>query len=295
MVSDSFIARCLPDRVQPYAYLARLDRPIGTWLLLLPSLWGIVLAAGGLTSLNAGDIEVIALFCIGAIVMRAAGCTINDLWDRDIDAAVARTKTRPLAAGTLTRLQGLVFLAILLALGLTILLQMNTVTILLGVLAMLFVAVYPYMKRVTWWPQAFLGLTFNFGALMGWAAIQGALDLPALLLYAGGFFWTLSYDTIYAHQDKQDDALIGIKSAALRLGERTKPALAVFMAVSWLLLLGAGMMADKGWLFVLVMLAPAAHFVWQWGTLDIDDPATCLRLFKANRYFGGLVLIAMAV
>lgn len=295
MRMDSWVERVLPGPVRAYAYLARLDRPIGTWLLLLPSLWAITLAAGGVRAMNAPDWGLVIFFALGAVIMRAAGCVINDLWDRDLDGRVARTRTRPLAAGTVTPRQALVFLALLLGAGLSILLQLSLVAILLGFLAMLFIIVYPLMKRITWWPQAFLGLTFNFGALMGWAAVTGALDIPALLLYAGGFFWTLSYDTIYAHQDKEDDIKIGIKSAALKLGPQTRPWLAVFMAASLALIFTAGLAAGKGPLFAALLLLPAAHMIWQWASLDINDPQGCLRRFKSNRDFGLLVLLAIAL
>ena len=221
IAENDWIERHAPHRARPYCRLARLDRPIGTMLLLWPCFWGISLAAG---SRSWPDLRLLALFAVGALVMRAAGCVINDIADRDFDARVARTAGRPLASGALTPLNAWLFLSALLAGGLVILLQLNRTAIILGLAALPLVGVYPFMKRITWWPQAWLGLTFNWGALMGWAAAGGGADWwPALALYGAGIVWTLGYDTIYAHQDKEDDALIGVKSSARRLGDATRP------------------------------------------------------------------------
>ncbi|MGZ9109210.1 MAG: 4-hydroxybenzoate octaprenyltransferase [Micavibrio sp.] len=285
----------LPSAVRPYALLMRLDRPIGTWLLLLPGWWAIVLAAGGVFALNRSDLWLLALFGVGAVVMRGAGCVINDLWDRNLDQKVERTKARPLASGVLSVRQALIFLVALLFIGLVILLQMSLIAILLGFLSLLFIIAYPVMKRVTWWPQAFLGLTFNFGALIGWAAVTEIVELPALLLYAAGFFWTLGYDTIYAHQDIEDDLRAGIKSTALRFGPRSKIWIARFYIMAWLLLLLAFVIAGSGPLGLIVLVGAGAHFRWQLRRWVPEDPASALAVFRSNRDFGLILLAAAAL
>ena len=285
---DHWVAR-LPRSLRPYAILARLDRPIGIWLLLLPGWWAIVMAAGGIFSMNFRDWRIFLLFAIGAIVMRAAGCVINDLWDRRLDARVERTRERPLASGAVSATQAFIFLILLLCGGLAVLLQFNFVTILLGIMSLPLIVLYPLMKRWTWWPQAFLGLTFNFGALMGWAAVTGGIELPALLLYTGGIFWTLGYDTIYAHQDKEDDALAGIKSTALKFGARSKQYVGVFYMLAWCLMALAGFMAE-GFFTPLFLLPAAWHLRAQLKKWDVNDPASALATFKSNRDFGLLVL-----
>lgn len=291
--AQSWIDKIGPAAVRPYLRLMRLDRPIGTWLLLLPGWWAIAAAPTD----QGWDFRlwVGLLFAIGSLVMRGAGCVVNDIMDRDFDAQVARTRTRPIPSGEVSVLQALVFLAFLLCIGLAILLSFNRLTILLGVLSLGLIVVYPLMKRVTWWPQAFLGITFNWGALMGWTAVSGELAAPAILLYAAGFFWTLGYDTIYAHQDKEDDALIGVKSSALALGDRTHRWVAVFYAVAVALLLAAGLAAGLGLAILLGSALVAAHFVWQLRLLRIDDPAICLMLFKANRDTGLIFLAALII
>ena len=207
------VERAAPRFARPFVALARLDQPVGVWLLLWPCLWAIGLASDGLP-----DIGLLALFTAGAFVMRAAGCTLNDIFDRDFDARVERTRRRPLPSGAIGVKGAVAFMAVLLGAGLAILLQLNLFAILLGAGSLLLVVLYPLMKRITYWPQAFLGLTFNYGALLGWAAVEGGIGWPAGLLYAGGIAWTLGYDTIYAHQDKEDDLLIGVKSSAIALG-----------------------------------------------------------------------------
>ncbi|MCC6915109.1 MAG: 4-hydroxybenzoate octaprenyltransferase, partial [Rhodospirillaceae bacterium] len=218
----SWVDRLLPRFARPYARLMRLDRPIGFWLLLIPGWWSITLAGRG-----EPNVELMVLFLAGAILMRGAGCTINDIVDRDFDAKVARTRTRPIPAGDVSARAAAIFLAAQLAISLVILMQFNWVAVGVGASSLLLIAVYPFMKRITYWPQAWLGLTFNWGALLGWAAARGTIERDAALLYAAGFFWTLGYDTIYAHQDKDDDALIGVKSSALALGGKTRPFVAV--------------------------------------------------------------------
>jgi 4-hydroxybenzoate polyprenyltransferase len=222
--------------------------------------------------------------------MRGAGCTYNDLVDRDIDARVARTASRPIPSGEVSPRQAVIFIAVLLVLGLLVLVQMNPFAIALGAGSLALIAVYPFLKRFTYWPQAWLGLTFNWGALLGWAAVTGGLALPPLLLYAAGIAWTLGYDTIYAHQDKEDDALVGVKSTALRLAGATKPWLAAFYGLTVLLLAAVGLAAGMAWPFYAGIAAVAVHFAWQIASLDIDDPGNCLVRFKANRYVGWLLL-----
>ncbi|HUF45064.1 MAG TPA: 4-hydroxybenzoate octaprenyltransferase [Aestuariivirgaceae bacterium] len=281
----------LPVAARPYARLARLERPIGWWLLLLPGWWSIALAqvaAGG----GLPDIRLLTLFLIGAIVMRGAGCTFNDIVDRDFDARVARTRSRPIPSGKVSLHQAQAFLVLLAFIGLAILLQFNLFAIALGALSLLTIVVYPFMKRVTYWPQVFLGIAFNWGALLGWAAVHGRLDLAAIVLYLGGIAWTLAYDTIYAHQDKEDDALIGIKSTALKLGSNTPLWLACFFAAALGLVAAAGWLAGAGPLYHIGVAAAGLHALWQLARLDIDDPARCLKLFRSNREFGLLIFAA---
>ncbi len=234
------------------------------------------------------------LFLIGAIVMRGAGCTWNDLMDRDIDAKVERTRSRPIPSGQIGVKAAVVFLVVQALVGLLVLAQFNGFTIMLGIASLAVVAIYPLMKRVTYWPQIFLGLAFSWGALMGWAAVFGRLDLPALLLYAGSIAWVIHYDTIYAHQDSEDDALLGLKSTALLFGRRTRPALAVFSALAVLLIGLAGLSAGAGAVFAIGLIAFALHLAWQIHTIEIADPALCLRLFKSNRD-AGLILFAALI
>jgi 4-hydroxybenzoate polyprenyltransferase len=275
----------LPPRLRPYASLMRLDRPIGTWLLLFPCWWGIALATDGWPSL-----VLMAVFAVGAVVMRGAGCTYNDIVDREFDGRVARTADRPIPSGAVSVRQAAAFLVAQLVVGLAILLSLSPTAIWLGVLSLALVFTYPLMKRVTWWPQFFLGLAFNWGALMGYAAVADTLAVPSLLLYAAGILWTLGYDTIYAHQDKEDDALIGVKSSALRLGERTRPALFAFYAGAAALLAAAGAAAQLGWPFYVLLAAGAAQLGWQAATVATDRPSDCLAKFKSNRLFGWLML-----
>ncbi len=285
------IAR-LPRGMQAYALLLRLDRPAGWWLLLLPGLWAIALAGGGILGMGPRPWGLMLLFFIGAVVMRGAGCIINDLWDRDLDKKVERTRLRPLASGKISTRQALLTLGLCLCIGLLILLQTSWMCAGLAMIAMVLVVIYPLMKRITWWPQAFLGITFNFGALMGWAAVTNDVPLAALLLYAAGIFWTLGYDTIYAHQDIEDDVMAGIKSTARLFGTKSRKAVAIFYGIAWLLL-GAAGMAATGSPVVFLLLVPAAiHFGWQVRTWRLADPASALRRFKSNRDAGILVLLA---
>lgn len=290
--SNSWIVRFLPARVQPYTFLMRLDRPIGTWLLLLPGWWAIMLAAGGGPGIYYYVFKTWLLFGIGAVIMRGAGCIVNDLWDRKLDQSVGRTQLRPLAAGTVGVKQAFVLLAVLLGLGLIILLQMSLVTVLLGFIVIPLIVLYPLMKRWTWWPQAFLGITFNFGALMGWGAINDVVSPAALVLYAAGFFWTLGYDTIYAHQDKEDDMRAGIRSTALLFGENSVNWVTIFYVLTMLLLLAAFWVAQAGAISLLLLVPPALHLVWQVKSWNVNDPENSLAIFRSNRDFGLLVVIA---
>lgn len=290
-----WIERTLPEQFRPYAYLMRVDRPIGVWLLLLPSLWGIMLGAGGLYGFNLATLKAVILFGIGAFVMRGAGCVVNDLWDRDLDKMVERTKNRPLASGAISPKKALAFLATLLLIGLIILLQFNMLTIILGCLSIPLVVSYPLMKRITWWPQLFLGLTFNFGVLMGWSAVTGELSVAPFLLYFGAMCWTIGYDTIYAHQDKEDDALIGVKSTALFFGEHSQKWVSGFYAISILLTLFACIAARGFGLNLLILALPALHFAWQIKNWEPDDPSSSLNIFKANKVSGLLMLLCLCI
>jgi 4-hydroxybenzoate polyprenyltransferase len=282
----------LPAAARPYALLMRLDRPIGWWLLLLPGWWAITLSAGGLNGMGGWDWYLFILFFFGAVIMRGAGCIVNDLWDRDLDAQVERTRSRPLASGQVKPWQAIAFLLVLLFLGLLILLQTTALTFWIGVVSLIFVVAYPYMKRITWWPQAFLGITFNFGVLMGWAAITADLSFTAFFMYIGAFFWTLGYDTIYAHQDKDDDQMIGIKSTALLFGERSKKWVAIFYAASWTLLAGTIFLTTESILSQGLILLPGIHMLLQVLLWNPDDKASSLRWFKSNRDCGLLFLLS---
>lgn len=293
IVANNWLERRLPPAWRPYSRLARLDRPIGTWLLLFPCWWSIALAQGSTN--QAPDLWLYLLFALGAVLMRAAGCTINDILDRHYDGQVARTSTRPLPSGQITLKQAIVFLLALLTGGLVILLVLTPAAILLGIASLLLVFPYPLMKRVTYWPQLWLGLTFNWGALMGWAAVENALAWPPVLLYIAGIFWTLGYDTIYAHQDKEDDALIGLKSSALKLGERTRPWLIGFYTLCIAFMSAAGLTAEIAWPYYLGLVAVTAHFTWQVITLDIHGPRNCLARFRANRFVGWLLLAGLVL
>jgi len=282
----------LPRRVLPYAQLARLDRPIGWWLLLWPCWWSAALAAGA-TGDELPNLTHLALFLIGAVAMRGAGCTWNDIVDRDIDAQVARTRSRPIPSGRVTARQAAVFLAVQALVGLVVLLQFNGFTIILGFASLLVVAVYPFMKRLTRFPQVVLGLAFGWGALMGWAAAMGSLGAPALLLYAATIAWIVGYDTIYAHQDREDDAMVGLGSTAIVFAGRTRPWLALCYGAAVLLLAGALAVAGAGPLAYLGLAGVAAHLAWQVLALDIDDPAKCLRIFKANTLTGWILFAGL--
>jgi 4-hydroxybenzoate polyprenyltransferase len=283
-----------PSWSRPYLRLSRLDRPIGSWLLLMPCWWSAALAAG--IAGEVGQLPVtLALFFAGAFVMRGAGCTWNDITDRDLDALVERTRSRPIPAGQVSVRQAAVFLVGQALIGLMVLLQFNRFAVMTGIASLLVVAVYPFMKRITWWPQIVLGLAFSWGALMGFAVTLGRIDAPALLLYFGSIAWVIGYDTIYAHQDAEDDALIGIKSTALLFGPRTRPALMAFYAAAVVLISAALVLAGARWPAGIGLAAFAAHLIWQIRRLEISDPALCLRIFKSNRDAGLLLFAGLLV
>ncbi len=288
----NWVDRHAPEAAKPYLRLMRADRPIGTWLLLWPCWWSAALAWNA-SGARVPDPWLLALFAIGATAMRGAGCIYNDIADRHYDAQVARTRTRPIPSGQVSVAQAAVFMIVLCLVGLAVLLQFNAFAIALGMASLGVVAFYPFMKRITYWPQAVLGLAFSWGALMGWAEVFGSLAAPAFLLYAGAIAWTIGYDTIYAHQDKEDDALVGLKSTALKFGDRTKPWLTGFFGAAVLLIALAGHMAGAGWVFMAGIAIASLHPIWQIVTLDVNDPANCLRRFRSNRDFGALVFAAL--
>ncbi|KAM8968955.1 4-hydroxybenzoate polyprenyltransferase, mitochondrial [Sarcophilus harrisii] len=290
-LSAAAIVDAAPRPLQPYLRLMRLDKPIGTWLLYLPCTWSIGLAA------EPGcfpDWYMLSLFGTGAILMRGAGCTINDMWDQDYDKKVTRTANRPIAAGDISTFQSLVFLGGQLSLALCVLLCLNYYSIALGAASLSLVVIYPLMKRITYWPQLALGLTFNWGALLGWSAIKGSCDVSVCLpLYLSGVMWTLIYDTIYAHQDKKDDALIGLKSTALRFKEDTKQWLSGFSAVMLSGLTLAGLNCDQTIPYYAAVAAIGAHLTHQIYTLDIHKPEDCWDKFISNRTIGIMLFIGI--
>jgi 4-hydroxybenzoate polyprenyltransferase len=284
--------RYAPRALLPYLRLARIDRPIGTWLLLWPGLWSIALAAG---RDQLPDLRLVALFAVGAFLMRGAGCTLNDLVDRNFDAQVDRTRSRPLPSGQVSVFWAIIFMTLLALLGLMVLMELNNFAINVGLWSLPLIALYPYVKRVSYWPQFVLGLTFNWGALLGWAAVTGDINAPAILLYVGGIFWTLGYDTIYAHQDKEDDALIGVKSSALKLGIHTKPALLLFYVLAAVLFTAAGNAAGLGPSFLAGIAIATFHMVWQVISVKTENADSCLLVFKSNTMVGWIIFIAIIV
>ncbi len=278
---------------RPYLRLARYDRPIGSWLLLMPCWWSAALAAGVAHDVRSLPL-VVLLFFIGAFVMRGAGCTWNDITDRDLDAKVERTRSRPIPAGQVTVTQAVVFMVLQALIGLAVLLQFNRFAVMTGIASLAIVAIYPFMKRITWWPQVVLGLAFSYGALMGFAVTLERIDVAAIALYAGSIAWVIAYDTIYAHQDAEDDALIGVKSTARLFGARTHRALVMFYGLAVLLIGTAFALAGARWPAWIGLAAFALHLTWQVRRLDTSDPALCLRIFKSNRD-AGLILFASLV
>lgn len=300
--ATNWVDRFAPEWARPWLRLSRADRPIGTWLLLLPCWWGLALAIAATGAPTLRDLWIAAACGIGAFLMRGAGCTWNDLTDRDIDAGVARTRSRPLPSGQVNPKGALVWLVAQSLVAFLILLTFPPLAITLGIGSLALVAIYPFAKRFTWWPQVFLGLAFNWGALLAWAAHAGSIGLAPLLLYAAGIAWTLIYDTIYAHQDKEDDVLIGVRSTALLFGANTGRWLAGFLVLAVLLILAAILIAVDGAPARAAALAGLAgfalHLGWQIRNLRIDDHARCLALFRSNRdagliLAGGLALAAL--
>lgn len=292
-VATSWVHRA-PGRLQPMLQMMRADRPIGAWLLAIPCFWGLALA-GVETGPSVQLILYGALMAIGAYVMRSAGCVYNDIVDQDIDAQIARTAARPLPSGRMSTRDAWLLLAGLLVIGLVVLLQFNRLTIFVGASALGLVAAYPFMKRITWWPQAWLGLTFNWGALVGYSAVTGQLSASAITLYIAGIFWTLGYDTIYAHQDREDDALVGVKSTARRLGEGSPIWVRGFYGVTIFLFAVAGVMTSASLMYFLA-LAPVAWRFWnQTQSLDIKDDHNCLSRFKMNQTNGILLAAALGM
>ena len=276
----------LPPKLRACLELARLDRPTGSWLLLFPCWWSLALAGGA-------SAKLYLCFGLGAFVMRGAGCTVNDLIDRKLDAEVERTRGRPLPSGRISVPAALLFLAFELALGLAILLQLNRPAIAWGAASLLLVVTYPFMKRLTWWPQLFLGFTFNWGALLGWVAARGHLDWPAVVLYAGGIAWTLGYDTIYAHQDAVDDARVGIKSTARYFGRGSRPTIAAFYALAYALIALSGRLCALGHWFYAALAATVLATIWLLARWQIESPASSLAGFKANRFIGLMIFAAI--
>lgn len=288
-----WVDRLLPAAARPYARLARLDRPIGTWLLLFPCWWSIAFASP--EPLSRESLILFATFGVGALTMRGAGCTFNDICDRDFDAQVARTRDRPLPSGQVTVRGAAVFLAVLLTAGLAILLTLEPFAIAVGAASLVLVFTYPLSKRVTYWPQFVLGLAFNWGALLGWAAVREEISLAPVLLYVGGIFWTLGYDTIYAHQDRRDDPAAGVKSTARRLGLGSKPWLYAFYLIAALLFAATGHVVGLGWVFFAGLALATLQFVWQVADVDLDSPGDCLAKFRSNRLAAWLILGSIVI
>ncbi|GHF30214.1 4-hydroxybenzoate octaprenyltransferase [Kordiimonas sediminis] len=291
-VEGSWVYRNAPLVLRPYLKLARMDRPVGTWLLLWPCWWSVALATeeGSFPSLL-----LLLLFAVGSLAMRGAGCTYNDIIDRDFDGQVERTRSRPIPAGEVSVKAAWGFLVFQCLIGLLVLLNLGMFAIGVGLASLLLVAAYPFMKRITYWPQAWLGLTFNWGALVGYAAVTGELTLAPIVLYVGGIFWTLGYDTIYAHQDTDDDLMIGVKSSALALGDKTQAGLMVFYGLFLVALLFVGALANLGEIYYTGCAFAALHMGMQIRRVDISSPGICLEIFRSNIHFGWIVFLSIVV
>lgn len=290
--SGNWVDRHAPDWLKPYARLARWDRPIGIWLLFWPCVWGLALAANA-APLSGFNWWHAILMLVGAALMRGAGCTFNDIVDRDIDAKVARTRSRPIPSGQITAREALYFMISQALLASVILFQFNSFTVIACVASLVLVAIYPFMKRVTWWPQAFLGLAFSYGALVGWSSQTGSLGWPPILLYAGSILWVIGYDTLYALQDIEDDALIGVKSTARLFGDNVRPVVAVLYSGAYLLWLAAVVLAGGGIVFAVLSLVAAALLGWQVWTIDVTKPENPKARFYSNHYVGIALSLAL--
>jgi 4-hydroxybenzoate polyprenyltransferase len=289
---DNWTDRYAPEYARPYLRLARLDRPIGVWLLLLPC-WLAVGLAEVAQEQPYPNLWLLTLFAIGAVVMRASGCAYNDYIDRDYDAQIARTASRPIPSGQVAPAEALAFAAICALAGFVVLIQFNGYTIRLGIASLVLIAVYPFLKRYTYWPQIALGLTFNWGALVGWSAVTGSLALPAIVLYCGSVLWTIGYDTIYAHQDKEDDLMVGLKSTAIRFGEHTMTWVGGLYAGAVGLWLAAGFLAGTHLIYFTAVVLASLQMAWQVITLDVADPGNCLRRFRSNRDVGMVIFLGL--
>jgi 4-hydroxybenzoate polyprenyltransferase len=290
----NWVDRFLPSWARPYARLARLDRPIGWWLLLWPCWWSSMLAIDYVDA-PLPVLPHLLLFLVGAIVMRGAGCTYNDIVDRKLDAGVARTRSRPIPSGQVSVIGALVFMIVLGLIGLVVLIQFDSFTILLGIASLATIVIYPFLKRFTNWPQIGLGISFSWGALMGWSALFGDLDPPAIALYLGCIFWVIGYDTIYALQDKEDDALAGVRSTARLFGPQAKRLVAISYACTTILFAVAFFLAEAEFAAFVGLCLGAAHLAWQVKTLDTDNAERCLKLFRSNRDYGWIVFAGLVV
>ena len=294
---DNIAMRIAPARARPFLELARHDKPIGTWLLFFPCAWAFVLAitSVGASQLSMRHVGIFVLLGLGAVLMRGAGCSWNDILDRNIDKQVHRSKSRPLATGSISLTQAFAFLFAQLAVAFVVLLQFNLFTVVLALVVVPLVVFYPFAKRVTQMPQIVLGFTFAWGALVGWSAVTGALALAPVLLYIGCIAWTVGYDTIYAHQDSRDDAILGLGSSALLWGESSRIAVGVcyFIAAGALVL--AAVLSGSGWMFYACMPLIIAHLLWQLVRFDSEDASACSRVFRSNRDLGALVTLALAL
>jgi 4-hydroxybenzoate polyprenyltransferase len=290
---ENWVDRFAPSSLKPWLRLIRADRPIGVWLLLWPCWWSLALSSRAAAEFP--DPVLLLLFAIGAFAMRSAGCIYNDIIDRDLDAKVARTKARPLASGQISVMSAIVLAIGLCFIGLIVLLQFNPFAIALGFGSVGIVLIYPLMKRVMFWPQAVLGLAFSWGALLGWAADAGSLEIAPVVLYAAAIAWTIGYDTIYGHQDKEDDALMGVKSTALRFGYSTPFWLSLFYGIAIGGIAFSGWIVGAGTIFFCGLAAGAVHLTWQVATLDVDDPQNCLERFRSNHGFGAIVFLALVL
>ena len=289
----NWIEKIIPKKIIPYIRLSRIDRPIGTWLLLWPCWWSISLAETNKKIFDEFNLYfdtnyffLMGIFALGAFIMRGAGCTYNDIVDKNYDAKVSRTALRPIPSGEVSLLRAYLWLIIQCIFGLIILLSLNKFSILLGLISILLIIIYPFMKRITWWPQFFLGLAFNFGALLGWSAATNQISLTPILLYLGGIFWTLGYDTIYALQDIQDDALIGIKSSARLVFHKVKFFLFITYSITIIFFVAAGYTSKTGWLFWPFIFICFLHFLWQIISLNTKSSSDCLKKFRSNNHVG---------